>query len=246
MTYRLFDQYAHRYDLHTPPYHYQDDHRWVLSHLRDSGPESRLLDIGCGTGVFLEKARAAGIDSRGIDSSAGMVRVARHRLGDDVVELRRMQDLQTTESVDMVTALSWTLNYCADEYELRDVLLRCHRALRPGGFFVAQVAHALNATGDLNEDIEPGPEGEADDITFFYRFSPTGRDRPVLRADYIYVCRSANELAFETHLLNVADVHRIAMIVKSIGFSEISVFGSWRQDPLGSSLSPFIVARRAR
>ena len=27
---RLFDDFAHRYDLHTPPGHYQHDHAFVL------------------------------------------------------------------------------------------------------------------------------------------------------------------------------------------------------------------------
>ena len=69
----------------------------------------RLLDVGCGTGVFLQAAIAAGIDGYGIDAAPEMIDVARQRLGDDRVRVQRMQDVSEIESYDVICALSWTL-----------------------------------------------------------------------------------------------------------------------------------------
>src|SRR5438105_2064283 len=90
MKYVLFGQAADHYDWHTPPHHYQHDHAFVLSRL--PAPPCRVLDVGCGTGVFLEKALAANFDAVGLDASPEMVSVASRRVGQGPVRVERMQE----------------------------------------------------------------------------------------------------------------------------------------------------------
>lgn len=45
------------------------------------GPEDRLLDVGCGGGAFLRRARESGCAIAGLDHSRDMVRVARAKTG---------------------------------------------------------------------------------------------------------------------------------------------------------------------
>src|ERR1700712_5355021 len=105
--YRLFHEFAHRYDIHTPPGHYQHDHAFVISEaLRVAPTNCRLLDIGCGTGVFLEAAIAAGIDGHGIDSAPEMIDVAHRRLGDERVRVQRMQEISEEKAYDVICSLS--------------------------------------------------------------------------------------------------------------------------------------------
>ena len=121
MTYALFGRLADRFDWHTPPHHYQDDHVFVLERLAEPG---RVLDVGCGTGVFLERALSADFDAIGIDAAPEMVSIAADRVGEERVRVERMQDLKETDTYDGVVSLSWSFNYVQGFAEARDVLER--------------------------------------------------------------------------------------------------------------------------
>lgn len=244
MEYGLFGWAAERYDLHTPPNHYQHDHGFVLEELSRLSPGSRILDVGCGTGVFLQKAREAGFNALGIDSSESMVQIARRRVGKDRVDIHPMQALHAHQAYAGLVSLSWSFNYCASLEEAHRVLERFAAALCPGGVMVLQVAHAPNASGRLQEDREVGPQGELNDVLFLYRFTREGQQEPTLLADYVYACHSLKELLFETHRLCAADVLRVAELAAMAGFEQIKVYDNWRRAPLRDSLSPFLVARR--
>jgi SAM-dependent methyltransferase len=242
MTYALFGKAADRYDWHTPPHHYQDDHAFVLSKFPDKG--CRLLDVGCGTGAFLERAINAGLDAIGIDASPEMISVAAKRVSADRVRVARMQELKEVETYDGIVSLSWSFNYLKSFAEARDVLTRFFKALKPGGRLILQIAHAPNAIGRLNEDREPGPEGQRDDVVFLYRFSQV-RDRPgEMRAQYVFGCKSRSELLSDEHMLNAADSNEVASRATDVGFNGVELLDSWRGEPLARSVSAFLLAQR--
>lgn len=242
MTYALFSSVADRYDWHTPPHHYQDDHAFVLAHLPK--PPSRILDIGCGTGVFLEKAIAAGFDAIGLDASAEMVSIASNRLGSDRVRRAQMQDLDEVGLYDSIVSLCWSFNYVSTFVEAEHVLNRLFKALKPSGRLILQIAHAPNATGVLNEDREPGPGGEANDVLFLYRFTQVKDDSGELLAQYVYGCKSLHELVFEEHTLGAADARKVAQIASEVGFEKVRLLDSWQGEPLAHAISPFLLADR--
>ncbi|HEX7182302.1 MAG TPA: class I SAM-dependent methyltransferase [Thermoanaerobaculia bacterium] len=241
--YELFGAFAARYDLHTPPDHYQPDHEFVLDELRRFGPGARVLDLGCGTGAFLQRARDAGFDASGIDISREMVAVAEQRLGPGAVRVQRLQDVDEREAYDALVSLSLPFNYCSGVSEAREALAGFHRALRPGGLLVLQVIHAPNAPDRLIEEWEPGPGGEKD-IQFLCRFTAQPGGEPALRAEYVYSCRSLNELLYEDHLLNVADVSLVAELLRETGFSAIRIYDNSQREPLSHSVAPFVLGFR--
>lgn len=243
MRYDLFGRAADRYDWHTPPHHYQHDHAFVLSRLPSS--PCRILDVGCGTGVFLEKAVTSGFDAAGIDASPEMVTLASRRVGTRQVRVERMQELAERSAYDGIVSLSWSFNYVRSFREASEVLGRFFEALRPGGQLILQIAHAPNATGALNEDREPGPDGQEDDVLFLYRFHPVPGRRGDLRAQYVYGCKSRKELVSEEHRLGAADAYEVAARASTAGFQNVEIFDSWREEPLHKSVSAFLLARRS-
>jgi SAM-dependent methyltransferase len=222
--YRLYQEFAHRYDLHTPPDHYKHDHHFVIDHaLRVARANCRLLDVGCGTGVFLEKAVAAGIDAHGIDAAPEMISVAKERLGDGRVQVQRMQEVSDRNAYHVVCALSWTIHYCETEAELGDVVRRLRDALLPGGLLVLQVADDEQMTGEVNVDREPGSSGDPDATLFIHRLCALHDAEHRVLADYVYASREHGDLLSEQHELRFASPSVIADAMRQAGFDEVRV-----------------------
>jgi SAM-dependent methyltransferase len=230
----LFEAFADRYDLHTPPEHYKHDHRFVLEQAGAVMPGGRLLDIGCGTGAFLEKAINAGFDAYGTDAAEAMVRVATERLGPGRARHERMQDLVEQGAYDVVCALSWTIHYAETPAELDDIVRRLAVALKPGGRLLLQVANAAVMTGAVRVDREPGPAGEPNDTLFIHRFRALDDTETGVMADYVYASQALGELMSEWHHLRFCDPEMMVAAMQKAELGEVVVV-----DP--ASLSPFVM-----
>ena len=92
----------------------------------------RILDIGCGEGALTEKIVAAGATVVGVDASADMVAAATARgLDARVMNAERLPFVHEFDAVFSNAALHWVRDHDA-------MLAGVHRALKPGGRFVAE------------------------------------------------------------------------------------------------------------
>jgi len=100
----------------------------------------RILDAGCGAGPLLAVLRDRGAIVTGFDKSAGMVELARRRLGDDadlIVAVLGSPLPFPDDTFDDVTA-SLVLHYLED---WGPALAELRRVLKPGGRLIVSVNH---------------------------------------------------------------------------------------------------------
>lgn len=240
--YLLYGRFGHRYDMHTPNYHYQHDHDFIIKEIQKTWRSARVLDIGCGSGVFLEKALQAGLDPVGLDPAAAMLGLACEKVGEERVYLMGMQDLEFQQEFHAIVSLSWVLNYAANVSELKDILRRIKLALLPGGRVFFQVAHALHAPkvlSDYSVDMVPGLD-DSQNIIFKYRFATL--DAETMMAQYKFYCHSDSEYFEEKHILRVADAKLVANILRDLGFQNVLLLEDYRCQPFEKTLSPFVIA----
>ncbi|MEV4732626.1 methyltransferase domain-containing protein [Saccharopolyspora sp. NPDC049426] len=104
----------------------------------------QVLDAGCGAGALSAALRERGAFVTGVDSSAGMLALARRKLGDEaalhLADLREPLPLADT-AFDVVVA-SLVLHYLED---WGPALAEFRRVLKPGGWLIASVDHPFVA-----------------------------------------------------------------------------------------------------
>jgi len=121
-------------------------YRWVRAYTlrkktrlinRMKPEKGRLLDIGTGTGAFLEVARKSGWDVCGVEPSDMAARSARNK-GLDILE--RIDDLDTNSSFDVIT-LWHVLEHLPD---LKEAVQKIKLLLKPGGVLIIAVPNHLS------------------------------------------------------------------------------------------------------
>ena len=131
----------------------------------------RILDLGCGDGQLTARLAAAGVNIRGVDSSAAMVAAARKRgiLADEAAAEKLPCADAMFDAVFSNAALHWVRGQ-------DDMMAEVHRVLKPGGRFVAEMGGHGNIAairvglmavldrhgfGDAEEGVNyyPTPEG---------------------------------------------------------------------------------------
>jgi ubiquinone/menaquinone biosynthesis C-methylase UbiE len=130
------EQIAHHYQRYVQ-FEQADElmNRFVL----EINPRSKVLDIGCGYGSFVQRLLESGFTAIGVDTSKFEIEFAQNRLA--TTSLHDPKSFQIGDarrinlpdaSVDVVTA--W--NVLEHVAERRDLLREIHRVLKPGGAFL--------------------------------------------------------------------------------------------------------------
>jgi SAM-dependent methyltransferase len=100
-------------------------------------PRGRVVDLGCGSGIWLQQLTQAGYEACGFDQSAAMLALAAKTAPDARLAEARAEQVVFPPCV-AVTAMGEVLSYKGrgGRQRLDRIFSRAYRALCPGGLFV--------------------------------------------------------------------------------------------------------------
>jgi SAM-dependent methyltransferase len=106
-----------------------------------SGAPARVLDLGCGPGLYAERLAALGHTCRGVDFSPASIRYARERAAEAGSACAYVEgDLRSADfgrDHDLAMLLYGELNVFSPD-DARLILRKAHAALRPGGLLLLE------------------------------------------------------------------------------------------------------------
>ncbi len=133
-----------------------DEHvDWIFSTVLDGRP-SKLLDLGCGPGLYVKRLSAKGCECVGVDFSPASIRRAREVAADEGLRCRfihaDVRDEAFGEGFDLVMMIYGQINVFSRD-RATEIMTKAYAALEPGGCLLLE----LQAAEQIQKGGEAGP-----------------------------------------------------------------------------------------
>ena len=112
------------------------------------------LDLACGTGVLCRSMKAAGIESRGMDFSSGMIDIARSESPDIPYDVADMTRYRPDERFDLVTCTGDAVNHIPELSDVGKIFENVFAYLAPGGYFIFDLLDENEISTEEPFDLE--------------------------------------------------------------------------------------------
>jgi ubiquinone/menaquinone biosynthesis C-methylase UbiE len=209
----------------------RDDLAFYLPFVMDA---SAVLDVGCGTGMLLKRARAEGHGGRlvGLDPARGMLDVAQQSR--DVEWVRG--DLSTVAfaaEFDLAVMSGHAFQVLLSDAAVGSALAAVRRALRPGGRFAFETRNPLVRTW---EQWTPSHAETVDGIRMAHRVTAVDGEFVTFTTTYTgpgWTDASESTLRFLSH-------EDLARVLAAAGFAVEAQYGDWDASPF-TLASPEII-----
>lgn len=209
---------------------------------------SAVLDVGCGTGTLLHRARDAGHAGRlcGLDPAAAMLDQARARTDIEWV-LGTAASAGWNQEFDLVVMTGHAFQEFVKDDELRASLAAIRAALVDGGRFVFEILNPARRPWESwnpqNSHEFVTMSGTKVSLTFEV---PAPIHDGVLRINATYTSSAWDEPQVDTGQMRFLDVDALSAFLSEAGLAVDEQFGDWTRAALTPGSPEIItVARRA-
>jgi len=208
-----------------------------------------VLDVGCGTGELLCRARRAGHGGRlvGLDPAVAMLNIARAKRTDVGWLLGRAEALPVRGRFELIIMTGHAFQELLDDRHVGAVLAGFRRCLAAGGRLVFEsrnpAARAWERwTPELTTMVVRSPRGLAYDVSI----RTLGTPEPDL-VDYVirYRSRVSGETLASGGRIRFADREHLRALLVAAGLRIEATFGDWDRSEVGAASPEIIVVASA-
>lgn len=193
------------------------------------------LDLACGTGVLCRILQAAGIRSRGMDLSEGMIAIARAESPEIPYDVADMVTYRPEMRFELVTCTGDALNHIEDLSDVGRIFENVHACLAPGGLFVFDLLHEQEIS-----TAEPFELEFDDTITARFQITRPAQDRVHLQTQ---VFENGVHRFTEDIFERVHDRFAVLALLEQAGFELVSCAHRLCDDG-GEVATWYIIARK--
>ncbi len=228
-----------------------DEHvDWIFSELLDGRP-ARVLDLGCGPGLYVHCLAARGCDCVGIDFSPASIRHAREVAEDRGMACRfvhaDLKDEAFGDGFDLVMMVFGQFNVFQRNRAM-EILAKAHAALRTGGRLLLelQAAEQIRKGGKVGPSWYSAPSGLFSDRPHVVLQENFWDDEAAASTTRFMVIDAVTGAVSRYALSNEAYTEEeLDDALRSVGFGEMRSFPSLRgRDPSRETDLPVVVALR--
>ena len=209
-----------------------EDYRFYAA-LADRLNAGRVVDIGCGTGVLATLLAHAGRHVVGIDPDPEMLRVARQRPGDDLVDWRcgYASDMDS-ESADLAVMSGHVSQVFLSAEQWHQTLQAIHGGLCPAGVIAFEMRNPSARAWEGWHRAQTLRTVETNEGPVEFWHETTNVDLPLVTYDTISRNVSTGETRSSPDTLAFRDEPALREDLARAGFAVISVYGDWDASPV--------------
>lgn len=214
------------------------DHEFYLDRIRRLEAR-RVVDLGCGTGVFATAAAELGVGVVGIDPSPAMIDAARRRdtAGNVSWQVGTAAAL-ATGAADLIVMMGHVAQYFVDDTDWFATLVDCHRALQPDGHLTFEVRNPTvreweRWTKAATLERYPHPDGGWFE-SWVEVMDVIGDPEAPTETHEGHTVLPSGEHVVAAETLRFRSLDEITSSLAATGFTVDSIIGDWD----GSSLRP--------
>lgn len=230
-----YDNFSDFYDLLTDNVEYEKRADYFCRLLSMCGiKDGILLDLGCGTGSMSVQMANKGFDVIGVDSSVGMLNVARQKAYESGAEIlllnQNMQEIDLYGTVDCAVCVLDGINHLDGESDVKRTFKKVSLFMNKGGAFAFDVNTIYKHKNILADSVFVY---EPDDLFCVWQNNYNPADNSVdisldffEEEDGVYYrsCESFTEQAYE--------LDSIKLWLEEAGFEVVGVFDDMTADPV--------------
>ncbi len=204
-----------------------------------------MLDVGCGTGTLLRRARQAGHEGRlcGVDPDRAMLGIARRRVDIEWIE-GTAASMTWEHDFELAVMTGHAFQMLLDDDEVRASLAAIRAALADGGRFAFETRNPVVREWESWNAAHPvdvvDPAGTALRVTY---------DVESVVGDVVTLTETTSDadgtvLRVDRAGLRFLDGAALGRFLGEAGFEIEAQYGSWSRGPLGPSSPEIITVAR--